>query len=81
VWSASLCVRLRKDAAQRAKVDGLVLCFLCTRKYKRRRHDEERKGIAATPAEWSAKCDALQRELTACEESARRRAEADGGGH
>jgi chromosome segregation ATPase len=54
-----------KDAAQRAKVDGLVLCFLCTRKYKRRRHDEERKGSAATPAEWSAKCDALQRELAA----------------
>lgn len=60
-----LVCAFEKDEAKRAKVDGLVLCFLCTRKYKRRRHEEERKGIASTPAEWKAKCDALQREISA----------------
>jgi hypothetical protein len=57
-----------KDEAQRAKVDGLLLCFLCTRKYKRRRHDEERKSATAssrTAEQWKAACDELQRRIAA----------------
>jgi len=57
-----------KDEAQRAKVDGLLLCFLCTRKYKRRRHEEERKSAATsvrTAEQWKAECDELQRRLAA----------------
>lgn len=68
------CAFEKEDAAQRAKVDGLLLCFLCTRKFKRRRHAEERRSASAvtlrSPEQWRADCDELQRRLADAKKAA-----------